>query len=235
MADLPDELGGAVVTAAQIDTTARSIQVELYAERYIPERVTRSAVQMIRGEYPLREVSVFCRHPADQLRCMEPEELRDLFVREDPMARGSLAGAIWAWEDRHLTVRLKGNGKKELEASVPKVIASLSSRFGADITIGFVAGQTLEGQALFDALEKMRQGMVEDLPDRPVPQQKEAPPAPPSEAIFGKPFRGNVVPMKDLDLNMGNVIVEGRVFAVEHKELPKRNAVVVKFDMTDNT
>ena len=235
LADLPDELGGAVVTAAQIDTTARSIQVELYAERYIPERVTRSAVQMIRGEYPLREVSVFCRHPADQLRCMEPEELRDLFVREDPMARGSLAGAVWAWEDRHLTVRLKGNGKKELEASVPKVVASLSSRFGADITIGFVAGQTLEGQALFDALEKMRQGMVEDLPDRPVPQQKEAPPAPPSEAIFGKPFRGNVVPMKDLDLNMGNVIVEGRVFAVEHKELPKRNAVVVKFDMTDNT
>lgn len=29
--------------------------------------------------------------------------------------------------------------------------------------------------------------------------------------------------------------MEGKVFAVDHKELKKRNAYVVKFDMTDNT
>ena len=56
-----------------------------------------------------------------------------------------------------------------------------------------------------------------------------------SEAFYGKPFRGNAVPMKDLTMDMGTVIVEGRVFNVEHKELKKRNAYVVKFDMTDNT
>ena len=38
-----------------------------------------------------------------------------------------------------------------------------------------------------------------------------------------------------MSLDMGIIIVEGRVFAVEHKELKKRNAWVVKFDMTDNT
>lgn len=41
--------------------------------------------------------------------------------------------------------------------------------------------------------------------------------------------------MKELSLDMGTVIVEGKVFAVDHKELKKRNAYVVKFDMTDNT
>ena len=30
--------------------------------------------------------------------------------------------------------------------------------------------------------------------------------------------------MKELNLDMGSVIVEGRVFAVDHKELKKRNA-----------
>ena len=41
--------------------------------------------------------------------------------------------------------------------------------------------------------------------------------------------------MKDMSLDMGIIIVEGRVFAVEHKELKKRNAWVVNFDVTDNT
>ena len=36
-------------------------------------------------------------------------------------------------------------------------------------------------------------------------------------------------------MDMGTIIVEGKVFAVDHKELTKRNAFVVKFDMTDNT
>ena len=40
--------------------------------------------------------------------------------------------------------------------------------------------------------------------------------------------------MQELNLDMGSVIVEGKVFAVEHKELKKRNAWVINFDMTDN-
>ena len=40
--------------------------------------------------------------------------------------------------------------------------------------------------------------------------------------------------MKELNLDMGSVIVEGKVFAVDHKELKKRNAWVINFDMTDN-
>jgi DNA polymerase-3 subunit alpha (Gram-positive type) len=34
---------------------------------------------------------------------------------------------------------------------------------------------------------------------------------------------------------MGTVIVEGKVFAVEHKELTKNSAFVIGFDMTDHT
>ena len=43
------------------------------------------------------------------------------------------------------------------------------------------------------------------------------------------------IPMNTLELNMGTVTVEGDVFTVEHKELTKRNAWVISFDITDYT
>ena len=54
--------------------------------------------------------------------------------------------------------------------------------------------------------------------------------------IYGKiNNKKKPVPMNELQLDMGSVLVEGTVFNVEHKELPKRKAWVVCFDMTDNT
>ena len=41
--------------------------------------------------------------------------------------------------------------------------------------------------------------------------------------------------MNELELDMGVVVVEGDVFAVDHKELKKRGAWVVAFDLTDYT
>ena len=41
--------------------------------------------------------------------------------------------------------------------------------------------------------------------------------------------------MSTLELDMGTVIVKGDVFAVDHRELKKRGAWVVCFDVTDYT
>ncbi len=54
--------------------------------------------------------------------------------------------------------------------------------------------------------------------------------------IFGpRQIKRAPVPMRTLELNMGAVTVEGDVFAVEHRELKKRNAWVISFDITDYT
>ena len=225
----------AVVESAEVDQSSRMISVSLFCQKYVPLKLTEQLEKTISQRYSLRGMSILCSHPANQLACVCSEELRDLFVREDSMALGSLAGANWEWNDSTLTVTLKGNGKKSLEESSVKVAQYLGRRFGTTVSIRIVAGQVLEGQALFDALEKIRLDLIGDLPEAPAQQSKDVPPPVSSEAIFGKPFKGVVTPMKDIDLNMGNVIVEGKVFAVEHKELPKRNAVVIRFDITDNT
>ena len=53
--------------------------------------------------------------------------------------------------------------------------------------------------------------------------------------IYGKSIRGKVIPMREVSLDLRRVVVSGKVFAVDHRELKKRNAWVVRFHMTDNT
>ena len=233
---LQSALSQAAIVAADIDSALGSIHVAAHAEKYIPKRLLDQAAKEISQLYGLRNLTLTVTHPENQLHCIEDAELRDLFVEQNSMNRGSLAGARWQWEGTELTVKLVANGKKELEECVPVVQNTLRERFAAPVIIKIEAGATLEGQALFDAMDSMRFKLMKEKPAAaaaPAKDKEKAAPAP-SETFYGKPFRGNVVPMKELNLDMGSVIVEGKVFAVEHKELKKRNAWVISFDMTDN-
>ena len=59
---------------------------------------------------------------------------------------------------------------------------------------------------------------------------------PKDKVIFGKiSTNKRATPIGELALDMGNVLVEGDVFNVEHRELSKRKAWVVCFDVTDYT
>ena len=55
------------------------------------------------------------------------------------------------------------------------------------------------------------------------------------KAIFGRPITKAPTPIGELELDMGMVVVEGDVFAVDNRELKKRNSWVVAFDLTDYT
>ena len=229
-------LSQAAIAAADISAEERSVHVVLHSESYIPQRLLDQTAKEISGLYGLRRMNLTATHPASELRKIEPEELRDLFVMCDSMARGSLAGAKWEWEGERLTIRLAANGKAALMEHVPAVQQNLRERFAAPVTIAIETGNELEGKALIDAMQTLREETIRKMPAAAAAQEKrEDKPQTQSEAFYGKPFRGNAVPMKDLTMDMGTVIVEGRVFNVEHKELKKRNAYVVKFDMTDNT
>ena len=229
-------LSQAAIAAADISAEERSVHVVLHSESYIPQRLLDQAAKEISGLYGLRRMNLTATHPASELQKIEPEELRDLFVMHDSMARGSLAGAKWEWSGESLTIRLAANGKAALMEHVPAVQQNLRERFAAPVTIAIETGNELEGKALIDAMQTLREETIRKMPAAMAcPEKREEKAQVQSEAFYGKPFRGNAVPMKELTMDMGTVIVEGRVFNVEHKELKKRNAYVVKFDMTDNT
>ena len=232
---LKSVLSQAAIAAADIDAQQRRISVAIQSETYIPKSLLDQASKEITSQYGLTGLEIVPTYPESELHKMEPEELRDLFVSRNSMTRGTLAGALWVWEGTCLTIKLAANGKKELEELIPSVQNQLREQFAAPVTITVEAGKTLDGQALFDAMESMRYSMMESVPavassKKEEKKQQEVQ----SETFYGKPFKGNVTTMKELNLDMGSVIVEGRVFAVDHKELKKRNAWVISFDMTDN-
>ena len=229
-------LSQAAIAAADLDPENRRVHVAVHSERYIPKRLLDQASKDISGLYGLRSLSLTVTCPETELQKIEPEELMQLFVSRNSMARGSLAGAAWEWNGADLTVKLAANGKETLLEHIPAVEQELRERFAAPVRITVEAGKNLEGKELFDAMASMRDSMMDHLPAAAAQQpKKEDKAAAPSDTFYGKPFKGTPVPMKDLSLDMGTVIVEGKVFAVDHKELKKRNAYVVKFDMTDST
>ncbi|MEE1037233.1 MAG: hypothetical protein U0L15_08965, partial [Oscillospiraceae bacterium] len=235
--ELEAALSQAAIVAADIDPESRGVSVAVHSEGYIPQRLLDQAGREISSLYGLKYLNLTATHPESELHKVEPGELLHLFVSRNSMTRGSLAGASWEWQGTQLQIKLRANGKKELEELVPQVQNVLRERFAAPVTITIEAGQTLEGKALFEAMESMRGSMLESLPAVAAHKEKskEAPQTAPSETFYGKPFKGNTVAMKDLNMDMGTIIVEGKVFNVDHKELKKRNAWVVKFDLTDNT
>ena len=232
--DLQEALSQAAIVAADVDPDTRSVSVAVHSDSYIPKAFLEQAERDVAALYGLSCMEITATHPADQLEKIQPEELMELFVAEDSMSRGSLAGAQWKWEENTLHIHLRANGKEALLQAVPAVTRKLRERFGCAVNVEIHAGQALEGQALFEAMEQMRAGFLQELPKVTVSEKKEQKPAE-SPVFYGKPFKGTVTPMQELNLDMGSVIVEGRVFSVEHKELKKRNAWVVNFDMTDNT
>ena len=68
---------------------------------------------------------------------------------------------------------------------------------------------------------------------KPAQERTEKKKSPGGKVLFGREIRQKPVPMSELELDMGTVVVEGDVFSIEHKELKKRKAWVIAFDMTD--
>ena len=233
--ELQEALSQAAIVAADIRVENRSVHVAAHSPRYIPWRLMEELIRGVSNQYGLAKLEITMTHPATELQKMEPQDLMMLFVSRNSMTRGSLAGARWEWEGDTLTIHLTANGKSALEELVPQVTQELRERFAAPVNIRIEAGNALEGKALFEAMDSMRMSIIENYPTNRPQKAAEAPKVEQdSGTIYGKPFRGKSVPMDEMSMDMGTIIVEGRVFAVDHKDLPKRNAVVAKFDMTDN-
>ena len=227
-------LSQAAITAAEIDPAARRISVTVSLSDYIWDKDLDMIALDIADTYGLHTVELNPVYPERFLRNMPEDALMGLFMAQDSMARASLSGAKWTWEENTLHIHLLGNGKDDLQKCVPAVVRRLEEMFGVLVQVELHSGENLTGQALFDAMAKMRGSMIKDLPkvnfEAAKKEQKQE-----TSAIYGRPFKNNAIPMAEVSLDLGAVTIEGRVFSVEHRELKKRNAWVINFDMTDNT
>ena len=189
---LRSALSQAVLVAADIEPSIRKVTVQIHSDTYIPQRFIREASSGISAVYGLQGVEIFATYPAEQLSAIEQDELTQLFVEEDSMARGSLAGAKYQWDASQLNIQLSANGRDGLLKCVPAVCRKLKEKFSTDVTIEITAGLNLTGQALFDAMEQMRETALDVLPKATAEPKKEVQQQE-SAAFYGKAFKGNVI------------------------------------------
>ena len=112
--ELHAALSQAAILAADIDPEEGRVHVALHSENYIPQRLLNQVQKDITMLYGLRQLELTATHPETELHKIEPEELMNLFVSRNSMARGPLAGAKWEWQGNDLTIRLVANGRQAL-------------------------------------------------------------------------------------------------------------------------
>ena len=103
-------LSQAAITAADIDPENRSVMVAIRSETYIPQKLLQKAAEDVSAAYGLRSLRIEPVYPSAQLQRMEADDLMQLFVAENSMTRGSLAGAAWSWEGETLHIDLFREG-----------------------------------------------------------------------------------------------------------------------------
>ena len=243
--DLVEALGRLVVVHAELDRETRTIRLDAQAEQYLAEKQLQALCRDIEKEYGLRELKLSVRYPASELPNMDFRDLAQVFIRAFSPSAAILAGAGYEVTDEAVIIRLKANGKDSILQNAKKAEQFLRDRFGVSKKIEVEAHSNLEGRALFEETARIRAEALKNAPaiTASVPQGgakssggAASTPAEPTGALFyGRPFAGKPVRMEELNLDMFRVIVEGKVFAVQHRELKKRGAWVICFDMTDYT
>ncbi len=224
----------AVVRHARIDRAARDVTVELDAEHYLTVCDLEEAEQAIARLYGLHRLHLEAAFPPEQLETCFADLTRVLTDAFSPAA-AILAGCRWELHGDELNAHLRANGVSQLTPYLEKAEQFIRARFGREIRIRLIAGSDAEGAALFEQTEQIRREAIKQIP-APVFREKAQPKEQPrATAIFGRPFRTEPTPISSLSLDMSRVVIEGEVFAVQHRELKKRNAWVVCFDVTDYT
>ena len=241
-AELSEAFSHLLITSAEVDQAARSIRLEAHSETYLPQKTLHNVENALRHRYGLREMTLLVTYPAALLPTMEFRDLAQVFIRAHSPAAAILAGAKWELDGDTLHIHLAANGKAALLPHLSKAEAFLQVHFGVKKTIEVHAATELEGKALFAETARLRQEAIKNAPAAVIAaaEKKKSAASPAaqsvsSDMIYGRPFGGEVVKMANLDLDMFRVVVVGKVFAVNHRELKKRGAWVISFDMTDFT
>ena len=231
-------LGAAQLGHAELDRESRELRLWISPAEYLPQKYLNEVQAALAARYSLRSVRLSPRYDPALLGSVDPRDLAQVFIRAYSPAAASLAGAKWTISAEKIEIQLAANGKDELLTHAEKVSAWVQEHFGVHPGVSIEANHALDGVSVFEETERIRREAMKNAPAAAVPEEKKKTAAAQQELgdlFYGRPFSGERVKISELNLDMFKAVVEGKVFAINHKELKKRNAWVVCFDVTDYT
>ena len=234
----------AQILHAEIRREQRQMNLTVAFSHYVSPELLLRLREGLQGLYSLREVEILPQFPREEFYQMDGRELSRMMIREYSPCSAILAGCKWELGEES-TLSLMANGKDEILPLLPKAERYIFDRFGVKTKIQVKSNSGNFSQDFFAETERMR---LEAMKAVPAPKfaeasgsggapSKSAVPQPEGDMIYGKPFFGAGIQMKDISLERQDerVIVEGRVFAVEHRQNRQGTATIISFDMTDYT
>ena len=157
----------AAVSHAEIDQESKTISLTVSLPTYLPAKDLQEAEQALCGLYGLNRVTISPRYPASELEKLDGTELARVLIGRYSPAVASLAGCTWELAEGESTLYLRANGKDALLPHLPAAEQYIFERFGVQTKLKVVAGNELDGEALFAETERLRREAVRDLPAVP--------------------------------------------------------------------
>ncbi len=224
----------AAVCHAEMNRSERRITVKLSLPDYLPQAMLKQLSAALAQLYGIETVTLQPVFPSAALEKQNADELNGVLIAAYPPSAAILAGSHWELHEGKSKLYLNGNGKAELTPHLKHIERYLKERFSVQTSIEISCGEELDGVALFEQTQKIRSEAMRDLP-APKWETATKEKAKKPKVVFGKAFTGQQTPISEISLERvrERIIIEGRVFAVEHRETRKNNAVVISFDVTD--
>ena len=234
--EIKELLKDVTIYQADVDMKNRSATISIQPEIYIPFRTIKKIEQGISRTYGITHFTLKAIYGPGGIGLFRAEDVGDYLRNEFAPSMSILAGCSYVVDGDAVILKLKGNGKDMLKPHLVKAERWLSEMLGQEMHIQVEVGKDPDAQELFAATEKIRQAALSKTPVPVAAAPKAKVAAPVNEnLIFGKAIKGDAIPMNTITMDSGKVVVEGEVFAINHRELTKSNAWVINFDMTDHT
>ena len=227
----------AAVSHAEIDQGAHQVSLDLELPAYVPAAELTAVSEALQHLYGIAKMTLKPHFPPETLRDLEPTEIIRVIAAAYSPALATLAGSTWEFGPAECAVHLRGNGKEELSPHLYRAETYIQERFGVSTKIVVHSNSALDRADLFEQTQQMRNAALKEMPAPAFQAAAQEKKAEESSMIYGKPFKGEATPMKEINLERQGerVIIEGKIFSVGHREIKNGAATVVSFEMTDYT
>ncbi|MEG2455049.1 MAG: PolC-type DNA polymerase III [Oscillospiraceae bacterium] len=224
------DLAQCMVSYMKADCDSRAIMARLVPSAPFSQPVLTQLEQALARAYEVSTVTLLQDVPEAAVPAGALWDAAQSFLlKQFPPARGLLAGATCETSEGRMTVTLPHGGSSSLASFAAALSEKLLETGGQRLTVQFVDAQEGDTQEFLRKAEKGRREAVKHASEPPKTKEQMKK----GKTFFGSVSMKTITPISSLDLDMGTVLLEGDVFAVDHKELKNRTDCIIRFDITD--
>ncbi len=230
------ELGGgfpdAEVGDIKLNQDDRSLKLNLRFGVVQPQEEIDKICKALKCEFDLNSIYASIKYPESTLETGGISSAIEACCVKTPSARSFLKDSELSFDGNKLTIKLKKGGNGLLKSWAEELQSLLFQWYGRPI------GVELEMSGTVEELIKKNDSIKDESIEKEVkkiPAAKSKAKKSKGSSIMGRRIKAEYTPMSDISLDTGRASIKGTIFAINHREIKKRNAYILCFDMTDHT